>query len=102
MLRLLSGTFKVYQVILWILSGLMHLWTVYIAYAIGGLFWGVVSFFFPVIAQVYWGFSAWSIEGFNSAYIQWLILLVIMWVMQYVFAFILVLLESKFSKDINY
>jgi TM2 domain-containing membrane protein YozV len=58
MLKVLSGFFNLYLVLVWIVSGLIHLWTVYIAYSIGGLFWGVVSFFFPVISQIYWGFEA--------------------------------------------
>jgi hypothetical protein len=100
--KLLAGFMYVYVVLVWILSGIMHLWTVYIAYSFGGLFWGIVSFFFPVISELYWGFVAWRIDGFNSAYIQWLIVLVIIWVLQYVFTFFLSLLENKFSKDINY
>jgi hypothetical protein len=92
----------VYVVLVWILSGIMHLWTVYIAYSFTGVFGGIVSFFFPVFSEIYWGYSAWKEFGFDTSYIQWLIVLLIMWVLQYAFSFILALAEEKINKDINY
>jgi hypothetical protein len=100
MLKVLSGFFNVYLVLVWIVSGLIHLWTVYIAYSIGGLFWGVVSFFFPVISQIYWGFEAFRIAGADSLYFQCLIVLVVMWIVKYIFAFIIGTIEEK--SNMNY
>jgi hypothetical protein len=90
------------MIIVWILGGLIHLWTIYIAYSISGLFSGVVSFFFPVISQIFWGYGAWRVSGFDSAYIQWLIIFVVMWVLQYVFATIVGMMEEKQNKNMNY
>jgi hypothetical protein len=101
-LKFFSGIFYLYTVLVWILGGLIHLWTVYIAYSVGGLFWGIVSFFFPVISQIYWGYTAWSVDGFNTPYIQWLIAFLVMWLMRFVFAFILAFVDEKLDKDINY
>lgn len=102
MFKFFSGILSIYMILVWILSGLIHLWTIYIAYSISGLFWGIVSLFFPVVSQIYWGYGAWRLDGFNSAYIQWLIVLGVMWLLQYVFAFILGSIEEKSNKNMNY
>jgi hypothetical protein len=86
------------MVLVWIISGLIHLWTVYIAFTLGGAFWGFIAFFCPVVSQISLGYEAWSISGFSSAYIQWLIILVVMWVIQFVFAAILGVKEEKLNK----
>jgi hypothetical protein len=90
------------MVLVWILSGLIHLWTVYIAYSLGGAFWGFVAFFCPVISQISLGFEVWNVSGFSSAYIQWLLILVVMWVLQYVFSVLIGLAEEKANKNMNY
>lgn len=102
MFRFFSGVFSFYVTVLWIIAGLIHLWTVYIAYEIGGVFWGFVSLFFPVISQLYWGFLAWRIDGFNSLYIQCLVSFVAMYVFQFVFAYIMVTIEDKINNKLNY
>ncbi|PLR84670.1 hypothetical protein CVD25_01145 [Bacillus canaveralius] len=76
----------VFMALLWILGGLMHLWTVYIAYTIGGWFWGLVSLFFPVISEIVLAFVSWGNSGFQAPYIQWLIVLVVLWIVYYVVA----------------
>jgi hypothetical protein len=101
-LNFFTGLLSLYVIIVRILSGLIHLWTVYIAFSITGLLGAIVSFFFPVVSQLYWGYGAWQLDGFNSPYIQWLIVLVVMWVLQYVFAFILGSIEEKLNKNMNY
>jgi hypothetical protein len=80
--------FSVYNVLFWIVGGLMHLWTIYIAYSALGIFWGIVSFFFPVISEIYFGYDAWKYDGFNTAYFQWLLVLLAMWLFRYVLLFI--------------
>jgi hypothetical protein len=100
MLKVLSGFLNLYLVLVWIVSGLIHLWTVYIAYSIGGLFWGVVSFFFPVISQIFFGIDAFRVAGADSSYFQWLIVLVVMWIVKYIFAFIIGTIEEK--SNMNY
>jgi hypothetical protein len=102
MLKLLSGLFKVYLILAWILGILLHLWTVYIAYSGSGLIGGILSFIFPVLSEIYWGYKAWSLYALDTSYVQWLIVFFFMWVFQYLFAFIVGTLEDKFSKDINY
>jgi hypothetical protein len=98
MIKLLSGFLYAYVVLVWILSGLIHLWTVYIAYTLGGAFWGFVAFFCPVISQISLGYDAWTISGFESPYIQWLLITVVAWVLQYVFAAIFGITEEKLNK----
>lgn len=82
--KLFVGLAYFWSIAIYIIAGLMHFWTVYIAYESSGLFWGIISFFFPVIAELVWGFNAWSETGFDSPYVQWLVILVIMWVVQMV------------------
>ncbi|KQU13011.1 hypothetical protein ASG65_11715 [Bacillus sp. Leaf13] len=98
MIKVLSGFIYFYLVLVWILGGLMHLWTVYIAYSISDVFWEIVTLFFPVISQIVWGFNAWRISGFELPYIQWLIVLVIMWIAYFIFGFIVSFIEEKSEK----
>jgi hypothetical protein len=93
---------KIYVVFLIILGVLMHLWTVYIAFAISGVFWAIVSFFFPVASQLFWGFRAWSVGSFDTPFIQWLILLAIMWVAYYIVLAIIAALAASYEKKKKY
>lgn len=95
MSRLLGVILSIYVVLLWILSGVMHLWTVWIAYKIFGIFMGGVSFFFPVISQIVIGFMGWRGSGFDSPYIQWLIVLAAAWVGYYAIGFIAGAVEDR-------
>jgi hypothetical protein len=98
MAKFFAGILSIYIVLLWILGGLMHLWTVYIIYQLHGLFMGIVSFFFPVISEIYLAFTAWKTSGFESSYIQWLIVLIILWAIYYVFGIIASIFDSKSQK----
>ena len=89
---------SIYYVLLWVLGGLMHLWTVYIAYSISGAFMGIISFFFPIISEIIIGFIGWNASGFSSPYIQWLIVLVSMWAFYYLIAIIIGISSSKQEK----
>ncbi|OIK11967.1 hypothetical protein BIV60_17075 [Bacillus sp. MUM 116] len=89
MIKLFTGVYSVSVFLIWALGIGIHLWTIYIAYHVSGLFWAIISFFFPVLSQIYWGYKAWKIDGFDSAYIQWLIILTVLWVSRFVFALII-------------
>jgi hypothetical protein len=95
MLKIFTGFIYLWIILLWILGGLMHLWTIYIAYSTSGLFWGIVTFFLPVISQIFWGLKAWFNFGFDSPYIQWLIILAAMWLINYIFSMIITIIGSK-------
>ena len=47
----------------WIGGALIHLYTIYIAYTVSGVFAALLSLVFPVISQAYWFFAAWNITG---------------------------------------
>lgn len=94
MIKVFSGLLYIHAVLFWILGGLIHLWTVYIAFSIAGLFGGAVSFFFPVISEIYLGYRAWSLYGFDSPYIQWLVVLFVLWLVRYVLVFFASLAEK--------
>lgn len=95
MIKVFVWLFQLYAALFWILGGLIHLWTVYIACSMGGIFWGIVSFFFPVISEIYVGYDAWKFDGFNTAYIQWLVVLLAMWLIHYILILILASFENK-------
>jgi hypothetical protein len=95
MVKFFTGLMFIYIVLLWILGGLLHLWTAYIAFSISGFIGGIISLFAPVISQIFWGFKAWSNSGFESPYIQWLIVLVVMWVVYYILMIIVAAIEKK-------
>lgn len=93
--KFLVGITIVWMSSLWIFSGLMHFWTIYIAYENSGWFWGIITLFFPVIAQMVWGYNAYVSSGFDSPYIQWLIVLVVAWILNFIFQFIIGILENR-------
>jgi hypothetical protein len=65
-----------------------------------GIFGGVVAFFFPVVSEIYVGYNAWKFDGLNTAYIQWLIVLLVMWLFRFVLMFILASFENKVEKQL--
>jgi hypothetical protein len=94
MIKVFAGLLYLHAILFWILGGLIHLWTVYIAFSLTGLFGGVVSFFFPVISEIYLGYQAWSLDGFNTLYIQCLIGIFVLWLLRYVLLFFMTLAEK--------
>jgi len=61
----------------WIGGLAIHLLTAYVAFQLYGLLGAVLSFIFPFVSTIYICYVAWSLSGFNSGYIQWVILYVI-------------------------
>ena len=52
-----------------ILGAIIHVWTIVIAYLASGLMASVLSFIFPVLAQLFWGYAMWNATGtFLNAY----------------------------------
>lgn len=92
------NVFKFLIGVRWILAGLIYIWTIYIAYVISGIFAAVVTLFLPFIGQVYWGYQAWKSSGFDSPYIQWLIVLIALWIIQKLIYWIVLLVEEKKNK----
>lgn len=45
-----------------------HIWTVIIAFSVGGFFSGIISLFLPVLAELYWMFKMFG-ENDTYAYI---------------------------------
>lgn len=86
--KFFGGLFIAYVYALYLLTGIMHLWTVYIAYKTEGIFWSFVTLCFPIISQVFWGLRAWNTYGIDSVYVQWLLIVVFCWVMNYVLAIV--------------
>lgn len=66
-------------------SFLLHIWTVYIAFKISGVLGAIFTFFIPVLSELYWSFSSWKIAGFDNPYIQWVIVIAILWVFSFAF-----------------
>jgi hypothetical protein len=100
MLKVFTWLFYLYNALFWILGGLIHLWTVYIAYSVGGIVWGVLSFIFPVLSEIYFGYDAWKYDGFSTSYIQWLIVLLVMWLFRFVLLFMLNSFENKIERQL--
>ncbi len=64
------------------LGAAIHIWTVVIAFAAKGLFGGILSLMFPVLAQFFWGFWAWNVTGtFANLYCQALAAYVGLWIL---------------------
>ena len=41
-------------------ASIIHIWTLIIAYQVSGLLATILSFIFPVIAEIYWIINQWS------------------------------------------
>ena len=54
---------KVLRIAATMLTVLLYLWTVYIAFVTKGSAAAALSFFAPVLAQVYWFFQVWQLTG---------------------------------------
>lgn len=54
-------------VIVYILGIIVHIWTVIIAFGVGGFLAGILSLIFPVLSEIYWVISLW---GENDAYVN--------------------------------
>lgn len=99
--KFLIGLTYVWIFALWITTGLIHIWTIYIAYENSGWFWGLVTMFFPLISQIIWGVKAYAMFGLQSAYIQWLIIVVIAWIMNFLLQFVLAIVEARENNKLN-
>ena len=49
--------------IMWILGMVIHIWTIIIAYAFGGLLAAIITLVVPVFAQIYWMIRTWVYVG---------------------------------------
>lgn len=82
------------MVLIWVVGGLLHLWTVYIAFNLYGLIGGGLSLFFPVVSQIVIGFVGFRIDGFNSPFIQWIIAYLVFYIGYLLLMFIVSLIEN--------
>ncbi len=46
-----------------ILGVAIHVWTIIIAYGVGGIGSAILAFILPVLAEFYWGFKVWVMVG---------------------------------------
>jgi hypothetical protein len=95
MLKFFAGIFYIVTMVMWLLGIIMHIWTVIIAFNVHGLISAAISFFLPLISQIYWGYKVWIHIGIDSPYLQWLVVLFSTWVISKIVGFILNLLNSK-------
>ena len=67
--------------ILGILGLLIHIWTIIIAYASGGIFSAMISLVLPVLSQIFWGIKVWTAtETFFNLYCLAIVGYVILWI----------------------
>ncbi|MED3759695.1 hypothetical protein P4555_11540 [Peribacillus frigoritolerans] len=76
-------------------GALIHLWTIYITYENIGGFWAIISFFAPVISQLYWMYSFTVHFGFLNAYN---VLIIALFVIKWGFAIVTTLTASGLEK----
>ena len=46
---------------------IFHVWTVVIAFTIGGFWWGVVTLIFPMFSEIYWMIKMWGVNNLYTA-----------------------------------
>lgn len=88
----------IFSVLVWILAGVMHLWTVFIVYQAYGLFMGFVSLCFPIVSEVAVGIMAFMDSGFSSPYILGLLSIPVGFVMIFILGGIGAAIESKANR----
>lgn len=67
--------------ILFFVGSLIHLWTTIIAYMETGFIGSAITFFLPIIAQIYWFFASVNISGaFINTYSIIIMVYLILWV----------------------
>ncbi|TKH08509.1 hypothetical protein FC678_20125 [Peribacillus simplex] len=79
----------------WIMSAMVHIYTIYITFVYEGIFWGAISIFTPGLAQLVWMFNFTKALGFLNTYN---IIVIGVFVLQFVFALISTLIENKVEK----
>jgi hypothetical protein len=78
------------------LGGLViHIWTIYITYENMGGFWAIISFFAPVISQLFWMYQFTKEFGFFNAYN---VLIIALFILRWVFAVAAGLAGAKLDK----
>lgn len=53
MKKVVAGGAGILYVLLGVVGIVIHIWSIYIIYTLYGAFWGIVSVFFPVVAEVF-------------------------------------------------
>jgi hypothetical protein len=67
--------------ILYFIAGLIHLWTVLIAFSENGFVGAAITFFLPIISQIYWFFVSVKISGtFINTYSIIIIIYILLWI----------------------
>lgn len=93
--KFILGIVYILTALQWILGGLIYIWTLYIAYTISGLVAAIITFFLPFLGQAYWGYQAWRISDFDSPYLQWLIVLVVIAILKWLVSLVAIAIDSK-------
>lgn len=65
MQNLLIAIFGLIASVFGITAFIVHIWTVIIAFTEGGFFGGILTFFVPVLSEIYWMFQMF---GVNDTY----------------------------------
>ncbi|QCX52540.1 hypothetical protein [Elizabethkingia sp. JS20170427COW] len=48
--------------IIWILGGVVHLWTIILAFEHSGFLAAIVSIFLPFLSEIYWVYKLWDVN----------------------------------------
>jgi hypothetical protein len=68
-----------------ILSLIIHIWTIVIAYITSGLLGGIITLVFPVVAQIFWFIKIWSATGtVMNAYCLAILGFIACWVIMFI------------------
>lgn len=81
MSKFVSGIANFGGLLVYLVAILIHIWTAIIAYNHSGTFFGILSFFTPFFSEMYWLSVSWRNDRFESPYIQWIIVLIVSWIL---------------------
>ena len=56
------------QILLSCLSIGIHLFTIFIVFSIGGIFFGILTIFFPLLSEIIWFIVLWAKFGFFNIF----------------------------------
>jgi hypothetical protein len=95
MSKFFIGLTYLISILLGIGGTLFHIWTIIIAYNVSGILAAIVTFFLIGLSEFYWAFQAWKTSGFDSSFIQWIIVFLALGIVRFIF----IIFSGIFDRD---
>ena len=92
---ILKGILYLILIVLGILSVIIHVWTIIIAFFSSGFLAAILTFSFPILSEIYWFFDIGEKIGYGSLYCKTIIGFVVL----FMILFIVVTINEKIEQE---